>query len=149
MSNKITQAIIGGIVATTVMTAVMMIAPMMGIPKMSPPAMLSMMMGFPIVVGWMMHFMIGIIFAIAYAFFFIKVVKKISNNILKGAIFGFAVFIFAQIAIAMMGAMMGGMPPMEGSMMLMMVGSIMGHIIFGIVVVLFAKGQTQRSTTLN
>ena len=141
MSNKITQAIIGGIVATAVMTAVMMIAPMMGIPKMSPPAMLSMMMGFPIVVGWMMHFMIGIIFAIAYAFFFIKVVKKISNNILKGAIFGFAVFIFAQIAIAMMGAMMGGMPPMEGSMMLIMIGSIMGHIIFGITVAMFVKEQ--------
>ena len=124
MQNKITKSITAGIIGTAVMTLFMMIAPMMGMPKMSPPAMLSMMMGFPIVVGWMMHFMIGIIFAITYAFFFIKVVNKISNNILKGAIFGFEVFIFAQISIAMMGAMMGGMPPMEVSMMLMSLSSM-------------------------
>ena len=109
-------------------TLVMMIAPMMGMPKMSPPAMLSMMMGFPLVVGWVMHFMIGVIFAMAYAFFFIKLVKKVNNNILKGAIFGMAVFIFAQIMMAIM-EMMFPMPPMEGSMMLMMVGSITGHVI--------------------
>lgn len=139
MSNKITQAIIGGIVATIVFTVVTLIAPVMGMPKMSPPAMLSMMMGVPIVVGWLMHFMIGIIFALAYAFFFFKVVKKVNNNILKGAIFGFAAFIFAQIAIAIIEAMMGGMPPMEGSMMLIMIGSIVGHIVFGIVVAMFVK----------
>jgi len=141
MSNKIIKSLLGGITGTAVMTAVMMIAPMMGIPKMSPPEMLSMMMGLPIIVGWLMHFMIGIIFAMIYAFLFINLLKKIKNNLLKGAIFGFASFIFAQIAIGVMGAMMGGMPPMEGSMILMMIGSIMGHVIFGMVVALFVKEQ--------
>lgn len=140
MTNKIQKALIGGIIGTAVMTIVMMIAPMMGMLKMSPPTMLSMMMGFSIIVGWMMHFMIGVIFAMAYAFFFFNLVKKVSNNILKGAIFGMAAFIFAQIMMAIMG-MMFPMPPMEGSMMLMMVGSIMGHIIFGISVALFVKEQ--------
>jgi len=140
MTNKIQKALIGGIIGTAVMTLVIMIAPMMGMPKMSPPAMLSMMMGFPIVVGWIMHFMIGIIFAMAYAFFFINLVKKVGNNILKGAIFGMAAFIFAQIMMAVMG-MMFPMPPMEGSMMLMMIGSIMGHVIFGITVAIFVKEQ--------
>ena len=139
MLNKLRQSLIGGIIGTAVMTIVMMIAPMMGMPKMNAASMLSMMMGVPIEVGWLMHFMIGIIFAMAYAFFFIKVVKKVSSNVLKGAIFGIAVFIFAQIAIAIMGAMMGGMPPMEGSMMLMMIGSAIGHIFFGIVVAMFVK----------
>jgi len=140
MINKIQKTLIGGIIGTAVMTLVMMIAPMMGMPKMSPPEMLSMMMGFSIVVGWMMHFMIGVIFAMAYAFFFINVVKKVSNNILKGAIFGMAAFIFAQIMMAIMG-MMFPMPPMEGNMILMMVGSIMGHVIFGITVAMFVKEQ--------
>jgi uncharacterized BrkB/YihY/UPF0761 family membrane protein len=139
MSKKIQKALLGGIVGTAVMTAVMMIAPMMGIPKMNPPQMLSMMMNLPIIAGWMMHFMIGIIFAMAYVFLFIHVVTKIDNKILKGAIFGMAVFVFAQIMLAIMGAMLGGVPPMEGSMLLIVVGSIMGHIIFGIVVALFAK----------
>lgn len=82
-----------------------------GMPKMNLPEMLSMMMGFPIELGWLMHFMRGIIFAMAYAFFFINFVKNLSNNILKGAIFGFAVFIFAQIMMAIMG-MVFSMPPM-------------------------------------
>jgi hypothetical protein len=139
MSKKIQQALMGGIAGTAVMTLVMFIAPMMGMPEMNPPAMLSMMTGFPIIVGWMMHFMIGIIFAFAYAFLFFDLVKKISSNMLRGTIFGFAVFMFAQVAMAIMGLMMGGMPEMEGNMVLMMIGSIIGHIIFGIVVALFVK----------
>jgi hypothetical protein len=139
MKTKIVQSIIGGILGTAVMTMIMFIAPMMGMPKMNPAEMLSMMMGLPLSIGWIMHFMIGIIFASIYGFFFIKVVKKISNNILKGVIFGFAAFIFAQIALAVMGAMLGGMSPLEGSMMLMMIGSILGHVIFGIVVAAFVK----------
>lgn len=138
MKNKIQQAIFGGIIGTAVMTVVMFIAPLMGMPKMSPPQMLSAMMGFPITVGWIMHFMIGVIFALVYAFIFINLVKKI-NNILRGAIFGLVVFFFAQMAMAIMGFMLGGMPPMEGSMMLIMIGSIMGHLIFGIVVAQFVK----------
>ncbi|MDZ4709617.1 MAG: DUF6789 family protein [Saprospiraceae bacterium] len=140
MTTKLKQALIGGIIGTAVMTIVMMIAPMMGMPKMSPPELLSMMIGFPVLVGWIMHFMIGIIFAIAYALFFINLVKKVSNNILKGALFGMAVFIFAQIMMAIMG-MMFPMPPVEGSMMLMMVGSLLGHVIFGITVAQFVKEQ--------
>lgn len=45
MNNKILQAIKGGIIATLVMTMVMFVAPYMGLPKMNPAAMLSMMMG--------------------------------------------------------------------------------------------------------
>jgi hypothetical protein len=139
MTTKIKQSLIGGIVGTAIMTLFMFIGPMMGMPEMNPAEMLSMMTGFPILVGWLMHFMIGIIFAMAYAFFFINFVKKISSNVLRGTIFGLAVFIFAQIMMAIIGAMMGGMPPMEGSMMLMMIGSIIGHVVFGIGVAMFVK----------
>ena len=140
MQHKITKSIIAGIIGTAVMTLFMMIAPMMGMPKMSAPNMLSGMLGVPIAVGWIMHFMIGTIFAFAYAFFFINVMKKVSSNILKGAIFGFTVFIFAQIMMAFMGMMMP-IPPMEGNMMLIILGSIMGHIVFGITVAIFVKEQ--------
>ena len=140
MQNKITKSITAGIIGTAVMTLFMMIAPMMGMPKMSAPHLLFGMLGVPIAVGWIMHFMIGTIFAFAYAFFFINVMKKVSSNILKGAIFGFAVFIFAQIMMAFMGMMMP-IPPMEGNMMLIIIGSIMGHIVFGITVAIFIKEQ--------
>ena len=138
MQNKITKSITAGIIGTAVMTLFMMIAPMLGMPKMSAPHLLSGMLGVPIAVGWIMHFMIGTIFAFAYAFFFINILKKVSRNILKGAIYGFAVFLFAQFMLAIMG-MMIPLPPMEGSMMLMMIGSITGHIVFGITVAFFVK----------
>ena len=145
MQNKITKSITAGIIGTAVMTLFMMIAPMMGMPKMSAPHMMSGMLGVPIAVGWIMHFMIGTIFAFAYAFFFINVLKKVSSNILKGVVFGFAVFSFAQIMMAIVGMMMP-MPPMEGSMMLMIIGSIMGHIVFGITVAIFVKEQVSEKS---
>jgi len=138
MSNKITQATIAGIIATVVFSIVTMIAPMIGMPKMNPPAMVSMMLGVPMFVGWLLHFMIGIIFAISYAFLFINLLSKVSSNLLKGVIFGFAAFVFAQIMLAIMGLMLP-MPPMDGSMMMNMIGSIMGHVIFGITVALMVE----------
>lgn len=146
MKTKIQKGIIVGIISTIIFSAFTMIAPMMGFPKMSPPAMLSMMMGLPIVVGWVMHFMIGIVFSLAYTFYFIKLLKKISSNILKGTIFGFAAFIFAQLALGMMGIIFP-MPPMEGNMILMLLGSIIGHIVFGISVALQIKAETTTAST--
>lgn len=141
MNTKITQSVIGGIVATLAMTLVMMVGPMMGMPKMNPAAMLSMMMGVPLFLGWVMHFMIGIIFALMYIYLMLPLLKKVNSKIWKGVIFGFAAFVFAQLAMMVMGTMFGNMPAPEGSMALMMIGSILGHVIFGIVVALFIKNS--------
>lgn len=141
MTNKISLSIIAGVIATAVMTLVMFIAPMMGMPKMNPPAMLSMVMGFPLAIGWMMHFMIGIIFALSYAFIFRNLLKKISSNVVKGVIFGIIAFVWAQISMKMMGLVFM-MPSMPGSAVLNIMGSMLGHIVFGITVVLtIAKSE--------
>ena len=132
MNTKIQKTILAGIIGTAVMTLVMMIAPMMGMPKMCPPEMLSGMSGMPVFVGWIMHFMIGIVFAFAYTY--LCIIKwKFNNVYLKGAAFGIVAFIFAQIMMKMMG-MMIPMPKMKGSLMLTIMGSLMGHIIFGMAV---------------
>ncbi|WP_434036418.1 DUF6789 family protein [Formosa sp. 4Alg 33] len=132
MNNKIQKSVLAGIIGTVIMTAVMMVAPMMGMPKMSPPTMLAGMLGMPVFVGWLMHFMIGISFAVIYTFLVASKIK-VENIFLKGAIFGIIAFVFAQIMMKVMGAIMP-MPQMEGPMILMAVGSLMGHIIFGIAV---------------
>jgi hypothetical protein len=76
--------------------------------------------------------MIGIMFALVYTY--LCIFKwKISNVYLKGAVFGIIAFVVAQIMMAIMGAMMP-MPKIEGSIMLTMIGSLMGHIIFGMAV---------------
>ncbi len=141
MKTKISQAAIGGIVATLVMTMVMFVAPYMGLPKMNAATMLSMMMGVPVLIGWGIHFMIGIIFALAYTFLFVPILKKVNNRIVKGTIFGLAVFVFAQVMMAVMGAIFGGMSSPEGRMLLVLLGGIIGHIIYGIVVSLLVKTE--------
>jgi uncharacterized membrane protein YagU involved in acid resistance len=138
MDTSFQKTVLAGVVGTAVMTIVMFLAPMMGLPKMNAAVMLSGMMGVPVIVGWVMHFMIGIVFALGYVFLFASKVKM-QNVVVKGMVFGFAVFVFAQIAIAMMSMIMGAMPAPEGGMALMMLGSIIGHIVFGIPVALIAK----------
>ncbi len=134
MKSKIAQSIIAGLVATAVITGFMFLAPLMGLLKMNPAEMLSGMMGVPLMVGYLIHCMIGVIFAAAYVYWFNPKVH-ISSKILKGVLFGFAVFVFAQVMMFIIGKMMP-MPMMGGSMMLMMIGSLIGHLVFGIVVAL-------------
>jgi uncharacterized membrane protein YagU involved in acid resistance len=138
MNNKIMKSLAAGAAATVVMTMIMFMAPMMGLPKMNPPAMLAVTMGFPIMVGWMMHFMIGIVFAMGYTFLFSSFLNRISNKVVNGVVFGMIAFVLAQIGMAMMG-MIFTMPKMEGSMALMMLGSVIGHVLFGIVVTMIIK----------
>ncbi len=139
MTKKIETTVLAGLAGTAVMTAITFVAPMMGMPKMNPAEMLSGMLGAPVIVGWLMHFMIGVIFAFSYTMIFEKLLVKISSPVAKGAVFGIIIFVFAQVMMLAMGAMMKGMAAPEGSKALLMIGSLMGHIIFGIVVAIVLK----------
>ncbi len=132
MTTKLGRSILAGVIATAVMTGMMFMAPMMGLPKMNIPQILSGMLGVSILIGWMMHFMIGIIFAIVYVYLFNPRVH-IHNGAGKGLVYGIVVFVFAQIMMFLMSKMMP-MPAssMETNMVLMMVGSLIGHLVFGL-----------------
>ena len=98
------------------------------------------MMGGSVVLGWMMHFIIGIIFAYAYLYLLNKKLP-IANNYMRGAIYGFIIFIFAQIVMAMMGTM-GMTPEMpKDNMMMVIIGSIIGHLVYGVVLGTFIKKE--------
>ena len=141
MQNKIQQSVISGIVATIAMTLLMVLGVVMGMPKMSPPAMLAAMMRMPVAIGWVMHFLIGVIFAAGYVFLFNNWLKKISNQYLRGAVYGIVAFVLSQVGIPVMESIFGSgnMPAPEGSVALLMIGSVMGHIIFGIVIAILVK----------
>jgi len=141
MKSKIAQTIISGLVATAVMTGVGLMAPYMGLPKMNPAEMLSGMIGVPIMVGYLMHFMIGVIFAASYVYLFNPKVH-INSKFLKGIVFGFAVFVFAQVMLFIIGKIMP-MPMPQDNMMIMMLGSLIGHLVYGIVVALLVPVYTQ------
>ena len=137
MKTNLIKAILGGVAGTAAMTMIMYMAPMMGIPKMNAAEMLAGMMGVPIIVGWIMHLMIGLMFAAFYVFILSKALGKIKSKLAKGAIFGMAVFIFAQLVMSMMGKCILCMSPDVRMGMLM--GGILGHVVYGIVVAMFVK----------
>lgn len=99
---------------------------------MSPAVMLSGMMGVSLFIGYLMHLMIGIVFAAAYVYWY-NSKAHINNKVVKGTIFGFVVFIFAQVMMFVLGKM-SPMPMVQDSMMLLMLGSLIGHLVYGIVV---------------
>ena len=105
MENKLVRSILAGVVATAVMTGVTFMAPMMGLPKMNPAEMLSGMLGVSPVLGWLMHFMIGTIFAVVYVYLFNPRVH-IHSRAGKGLLYGFIVFVFAQIMMFLMRKLM-------------------------------------------
>ena len=127
MDANFGRAALAGILGTVVMTVVGVYgAPMMGMPSMNPADMLAEQMGGSMVMGWIGHFMIGVILAELYA----VVAGSLPGPIVvRGALFGLAPWLLAQVAVMPMM----GMGFFSGAMNLA-TGSLIGHIIFGGVV---------------
>jgi len=124
---------------------VMAIGPRMGMPKMDIVDMLSTMFGKPNhTLGWMMHFMMGVIFALIYAFLWSLGVG--SATWLNGLVFGAVHWLVVGVVMGMIPLMHAGIrsgavkaPGLwmtnNGGMMAF-VGGLIGHLVFGLVVAL-------------
>lgn len=138
-----TKVITAGIAATAVMSIVtVMVAPMMGMPKMDFGTMLGTnnpMMAMPYMAGWIIHFVVGIVLTVIYASIFLN--KLSGSYTVRGIIFAMIPFIIAQ---SMMMPMMGNgfwSSASEVQMMAIM-GSLIGHIVFGAVLgTVYGKGE--------
>jgi len=127
---SLSKAVIAGIIGTAAMTMMMVIAPMMGMPEMNIGRMLAGFMGIPVLFGWVAHFMVGAILAIVYAYAFVKILP--GSAWLKGLIFGLIPWFVAQVLVnPMMGA--GIFALNTPSPLAMVGGSLMGHMVYGIV----------------
>ena len=134
-----TKIITAGIVATAVMSVVAIMAPMMGMPKMDFGEMLGTnnpMMAMPYAAGWMMHFIVGIVLTAVYASAFLN--RLNGSYAVRGIIFAMVPFIIAQ---SVMMPMMGNGFWSGGDMMAIM-GSFIGHVVFGAVLgSVYGKGE--------
>jgi uncharacterized membrane protein YagU involved in acid resistance len=120
------KAVLGGIVATAVMTAVgVWVAPLMGMPPMNPAEMLAANMGGILALGWLAHFMIGTVLALIYAWL---APRLPGQPVVRGMLYSLAPFLVAQIVVMPMM----GMPVFSGSAMMAM-GSLIGHLVYGAV----------------
>jgi hypothetical protein len=130
-------AIVAGLAATGVMTVMMYIAPRMGMPKMDMPRMLGTMFtskeGTATALGMVIHLMMGAIFAIIYAWLWSLGLGSATWGwgLIFGAVHG--------IVAAMMMPVMLRMHPRPPDMSfggLAIVGVLMAHLIYGLVVAL-------------
>jgi uncharacterized membrane protein YagU involved in acid resistance len=131
------SAIIAGLVGTLVMTILMYLAPMMGIPKMDIIGMLGTMFtpneSTEKFIGAVIHFMMGAIFAIVYAFLWSIGIG--SPTWWWGLIFGAVHAVITMVAIPLMNRMHPRPPEMESDPK-MTIGLLMGHMVYGLALAL-------------
>jgi hypothetical protein len=135
-SSKIVKGLIAGFVATVVLTILMMMKKMLGVmPELDPVRMLSEMaaqnMGMEpnIMIGWIMHFMIGSV-AWGGAFIVLNNVLPGTSQIAKGISLGIVAWFMMMIGpMPMSGAGLFGL----NMGILAPVMTFMLHIVFGVV----------------
>ncbi len=133
MNQKVSKSLVAGILGTIVMTIAMMILPYLGFPESDPASMLADMFGVSTIVGWILHFVVGIVFALFYTM--LCLMKKfVSNENLRGVLFGIIVFVLAQIGFVILSNFVT-MPEPSGDLTMMMIGSVIAHIVYGYTVV--------------
>jgi uncharacterized membrane protein YagU involved in acid resistance len=130
-------AIVAGLAGTAVMTMLMYAAPLMGMPKMDIAGMLGTMFvskkQMAVVLGMIMHFVAGVIFALVYALLWSLGLG--SATWWWGLIFGAVHGIIAIVMIPIIMRMHPRKPEMAGRPMVM-AGQLMGHLVYGLVVAL-------------
>lgn len=130
MEKNFGKAVAAGLIGTLVMTIVMLMAPLMGMPPMPIGKMLAGFMGIPEVFGWIAHFMIGTVLALIYVYFFVTRLK--GNGFVRGAVYGLLPWFAAQVMVnPMMGA--GVFALNTPAPFLMVMGSLIGHLVYGAV----------------
>ncbi|MBM3924864.1 MAG: hypothetical protein FJ320_02600 [SAR202 cluster bacterium] len=135
--------IVAGLAGTAAITVIMYSAPMMGMAKMDIAQMLGSMFlpqgSTAFALGMMMHFMNGVIFAIIYGLVWEGL--DVDVTWWSGLIFGAVHFLVAMVGMAMMMFMhkevkAGRMENPTKAGPKGIIGSLMGHMLFGLVVAL-------------
>ncbi len=118
------RAVVGGLVATVVMSLVgMFINPLLGLPAGDTAKMLAGVMGGNLVLGWVGHLMIGVVLAIIY----VLVVEKFPGApAVRGALYSLVPWLMAMVAVLPMM----GMPAFGGSAA-PAIGSLIAHVVYG------------------
>ncbi len=135
--------VVAGLVGTAVITALMYAGPMMGMPKMDIAQLLGSMVlpqgSSALAMGMMAHFVMGIIFVVIYAA--VWTATGIAVTWWSGLIFGLVHTMVAAGGMAVMMPMHKEVragrleSPMAGGAKGLM-GMLMGHLVFGLVVAL-------------
>ncbi len=142
MNSKLNQSILGGIIGTVVMSFVMHYENLIGLPRINPEEVLSNVLNIPVVLSWIFLFIIGISYALFYTYIFSRLTAVITNNVVRGVLFGFALAIF--VFVVQIGAQnLLTVSQAEGNKLLLFIGTIFSHLFYGICVGIIVKVHYQ------
>ncbi len=129
------RAAAAGLIGTASMTALLLVEPSIGLPKIAIGEMLSSSMSalssqttMGPAAGWVVDVLLGVIFALVYAGVLDR--KLPGSPVVRGLIFGVLIFIVAQLVFA----------PLTGSGLfsngdiVLLLGGLLGHLVYGSVV---------------
>jgi hypothetical protein len=126
------RAVAAGLVGTAVMTVFMLVAPVVGLPRLAIGQLLSTMLAVSVAflpigpaTGWALHAAFGVLLALIYAAVFAG--RLPGTPLVRGALYGVLVFLAAQLSfMPLVGAGVfsrGDVP--------MILGSLLGHLVYG------------------
>jgi len=127
-----TRAAAAGLIATGVMTALLLVEPSVGLPKIAIGQILSTSLGLASAhltigpaIGWVIHFLFGVVLALIYAAFFDR--RLPGKPLGRGLIYGILVFVVAQLVfMPLVGAGVFSNGDVE-----LIAGSLLGHLVYG------------------
>jgi uncharacterized membrane protein YagU involved in acid resistance len=129
---NVTRAAIAGLIGTAAMTALLLVEPSVGLPKIAMGQVLSTSLGLTTAhlsvgpaLGWGLHFLIGTILAVIYAAAFDR--RLPGPAVVRGMIYGALVFVVAQVVFM---PLVGGGVFSRGDSELL-AGSLLGHLLYG------------------
>lgn len=131
-----------GAMGTAAITMLMLGAPLMGMPRMPIGEMLGSFLHIGSAAGWAMHVVIGLVLALIYAAWFAA--RLPGGPAGSGALYGLGVFLVAQLVVM---PMMGG-GVFSGGNLPMIMGSLIGHLVYGALVGA-VYGAASRQKTLS
>lgn len=129
------RAIPAGAIGTAVMSALWLVEPSIGLPKIAVGQLLSTAMSVSVAQwsagpagGWIVHLIVGTVLALIYDAAFVRWLP--GRPAVRGAIYGAIVFLAAQIVfMPLVGAGFFSHGDIE-----LLVGSLLGHLVYGVVV---------------
>jgi Predicted periplasmic/secreted protein len=128
------RAVAAGMIGTGVLTALWLVEPSIGLPRIAVGQILSTFMSVSVAHlrvgatgGWIAHFMVGIVFALLYAW---RLADRLAGpSLRRGALFGAILFVLAQcVFMPLVGAGFFARGNVE-----LLAGSLIGHLAYGIV----------------
>ena len=126
------RAAVAGLVGTAAMTALLLVEPSIGLPKIAMGQVLSTSLGLTTAhlsigpaLGWCLHFVIGMVLGVIYAWAFDA--RLPGPPIVRGMLYGAMVFVVAQVVFM---PLVGGGFFSRGDLQLI-TGSLLAHLLYG------------------